>query len=206
MMIHLNPRSPKAVVLATAAILLVAGAASCAGRSVKVRTLVIPGLDKRAVKKVQKGLEASGDLAEQEEYFREAIEIAPDYARAHANLGVVYYRQARYAEAARELAEAIKLKPTEADFPYNLGLVYERLGKIEQAVECYRDALALSPNDIHAAENLARCYVKQDRHDEVLSELLKRIIYEELREDWIRWAREELVKIEGRRKYVGVDQ
>jgi len=43
--------------------------------------------------------------------FVEAARLQPDLAEAHANLGVIYAKQGRVADAAAEYAEAVRLKP-----------------------------------------------------------------------------------------------
>ena len=187
--------------LAIVAIVAALGASCGDGRAQRERSLTLTNYDARAVALVQKGLDADGDLGKQEDLFRKAIEIDYEYARAHGNLGIVYFQQGRYGEAAGELAQAIRLKPTEPEHPYNLGLVYERLRKLEQAIECYKDALALAPDDIRFMKALARCYVKAQVEEDELVGLLRKIERQETSEAWIRWAQAELIKIESRRRY-----
>ncbi len=55
-----------------------------------------------------------GKTAEAEAQFQRAIEVNPDFAKAHEGLGLLYARQARTAEAIRHLRAAIRLDPTRA--------------------------------------------------------------------------------------------
>ena len=180
-------------------VILAVCVAGCAG-GLHSRTITIPGVNPRAVALVQKGM-AAEEPADQADCYLKAILIDPDYARAHANLGVVHFRQGAHGDAARSLLRAVELEPTEADHHYNLGVVYERCAKIDQAIRCYRDTLALSVDSLPAMENLARCYVKRGDDEEELKLLLKKIVIEEMREDWIQWAQLQLVRIENRHKY-----
>ncbi|MDW8309829.1 MAG: tetratricopeptide repeat protein, partial [Verrucomicrobiales bacterium] len=44
-------------------------------------------------------------------HLREALQIEPEYAQAHYQLGRAHARAGRTAEAARHLREALRLKP-----------------------------------------------------------------------------------------------
>lgn len=57
--------------------------------------------------------EANGDLIE---HLRQAIELDPDFAEAHALLGRALARQELYVEGARHLARALRHDPANADW------------------------------------------------------------------------------------------
>jgi tetratricopeptide (TPR) repeat protein len=54
-------------------------------------------------------------------------------APAHFELGIVFDRTHRYADAAREFERAAELAPNDAATHYRLSRVYDRLGKPEAA-------------------------------------------------------------------------
>lgn len=56
-----------------------------------------------------------GKAAEAEAQFRRALEVNPDFAKAHEGLGLLYARQARRADAIRHLRAAVRLDPTRAE-------------------------------------------------------------------------------------------
>lgn len=56
-----------------------------------------------------------GKTAEAEAQFLHALEVNPDFAKAHEGLGLLYVRQARQADAIRHLRAAIRLDPTRAE-------------------------------------------------------------------------------------------
>src|SRR5258708_30635514 len=54
-------------------------------------------------------------------------------AAAHFELGTVFDRAQRYADAAREFERAAELAPNDPATHYRLARVYDRLGKLEAA-------------------------------------------------------------------------
>jgi Flp pilus assembly protein TadD len=54
-------------------------------------------------------------------------------AASHFELGTVFDRTRRYADAAREFERAAELAPNDAATHYRLSRVYDRLGKSEAA-------------------------------------------------------------------------
>ncbi len=79
--------------------------------------------------------------------YRSAVRLMPDFAEAHANLGLVYMLIGNYARAVAEQQEAIRLKPDLAEAHYNLGNVYVRQGRYAEAAPAYREAIRLKPDD-----------------------------------------------------------
>jgi hypothetical protein len=64
--------------------------------------------------------------------LRRALELSPDYAEAHSNLGSVLGEKEMWREAAAELTEAVRLRPDYAAAHWNLGLVLLMLGDLER--------------------------------------------------------------------------
>jgi len=71
-------------------------------------------------------LQLTGSHAEAAIQLREAINIKPDYAEAHLNLGINHYEQDQYGEAIRCYLRAVELEPNDARAHYNLALAYTR--------------------------------------------------------------------------------
>ncbi len=78
---------------------------------------------------------------EAERAYRKALEIDPDYAEAHNNLGVLLQEQGRAEEAIKHLREAVRLRPRAASHHSNLGVALAEIGKFEQAADCYRQSI-----------------------------------------------------------------
>jgi len=65
--------------------------------------------------------------------LEKALAIDERNAAAHFELGVMFDRERRYADAARELERAAELAPADPATHYRLSRVYDRLGKTEAA-------------------------------------------------------------------------
>jgi len=77
--------------------------------------------------------------------FEKAIRIDPAYRDAHCNLGVLYARGGRGAEARAEFQKALDIGPPIAPIYANLALVSAALGQFQEAQSSARKALELDP-------------------------------------------------------------
>jgi len=79
--------------------------------------------------------------------YQEAINIDPNYGQAYSNLGLVFQRLKRSAEAiwankkAIELASGVRKKEIRASSYYNMARVYESQKSYQKALESYKKAL-----------------------------------------------------------------
>jgi tetratricopeptide (TPR) repeat protein len=89
------------------------------------------------------------------EAYRKAVELNPAAAGALVNLGTIYYRQRKYAEAELQYTRAIEVDSSYPLAHYNLGNLYDEQGDLTRAEEHYVKALHLNPNYADAHFNLA---------------------------------------------------
>ncbi|OGT01289.1 MAG: hypothetical protein A2143_07055 [Gallionellales bacterium RBG_16_57_15] len=101
-----------------------------------------------------------------EAYWRSAIEIAPEYATAHGNLGLVLRDSGRHEEAEAAFRKALELDPNNLDAMTNLGNLYRATQRPEQAEAAYKNALRMAPEDVNALYNLGLLLAELDRPDE----------------------------------------
>ena len=85
---------------------------------------------------------------------RKAIEIKPDYAEAHSNLGNILRDLGKLKEAESSYRKAIKIKPNFAEAHSNLGIMLSNLGNLEEAELSHRTAIELKPDYIKAYYSL----------------------------------------------------
>ena len=95
-----------------------------------------------------------GKLDEAVACYRRALELKPDYAEAHNNLGNALKDQGKLDEAVACYRRALELKPDFAEAHNNLGNALKEQGKLDEAVACYRRALELKPDFAEAHGNL----------------------------------------------------
>src|SRR5262249_4978569 len=83
--------------------------------------------------------------AEAEVEFRKAVELDPNYAEAHHNLGLANAEQGRWDQAIAEYKKALSLPiySTPEVAYYNLGRAYTQTGKPKEAEEALRTAIQL---------------------------------------------------------------
>ena len=101
-------------------------------------------------------LEETGAPIEQAiDAYRKVLELNPEAAGALVNLGTIYYRERKFAEAEKYYSEALTADPQYALAQFNLGNLYDEQGRVGEAFEHYRQALGLNPQYADAHFNLA---------------------------------------------------
>lgn len=94
--------------------------------------------------------------------FNAAIQLRPQLAEAHINLGIALLGQNNWEGALTELTQAIELIPTEpAKAYYNRGIANEELGRYRDAYNDYRRAAELAPAWETPRLELARFQVRR---------------------------------------------
>jgi eukaryotic-like serine/threonine-protein kinase len=79
--------------------------------------------------------------AEAEQHLRSSIQLQPSYV-AYTNLGAMYSRQRRWAEAASTTHKALEINASDWSAWANLGLACEWLNRTSEAEEAYRNEQA----------------------------------------------------------------
>jgi tetratricopeptide (TPR) repeat protein len=88
----------------------------------------------------------TGNVAQAEQIYRQILQIAPTFANAHANLGVILRQRQQPADAIGHLEQAIRHDPNHALSHFNLGLALLDQGRFADAATCQQRALQLAPN------------------------------------------------------------
>jgi predicted O-linked N-acetylglucosamine transferase (SPINDLY family) len=97
------------------------------------------------------------------------VQLKPDYAEAHNNLGNVFQQQGKLDEALACYRQALHLRPNYAKAHNNLGNVFEQQGKLDEALACYRQALHLKPDYAEAHSNVGNVLQQQGKLDAALA-------------------------------------
>jgi tetratricopeptide (TPR) repeat protein len=104
-------------------------------------------------------------LDEAENELRRAMEMAPDFASAHANLGNVLAQKGQWAQSIESYREAIRLDPTSAVAWSDLGHIYLELDQGQEALAAYDQALAIRADYSQAALNRALALLRLRQHE-----------------------------------------
>jgi len=113
----------------------------------------------------------SGSWTDNAAFLRHTLDVNPDVAFAHNNLGSIALQEGRPADAIEHLQRAAELDPGDARTENNLGLALVRLGRLAEAESHYRRAVELDPGYVKAHENLAALYLNAGRADDAIASL-----------------------------------
>jgi Tfp pilus assembly protein PilF len=101
-----------------------------------------------------------------ETLFAHALDVNRDNEIAHINLGVVYEKQRRTAEAMSEYRAALKINPQRAHTHNNIADLLDASGHPGEALIEYQTALRLDPDALPAHLNLGNLLVELGRFSE----------------------------------------
>lgn len=89
--------------------------------------------------------------------FRKVIDLVPDSARGHSNLGAALLGLGQYDEAAAAFLRATEIRPYAPGYS-NLGTAYYMSGRFSEAVPAFEQAAELQPGDFMYWYNLGDAY------------------------------------------------
>jgi len=94
------------------------------------------------------------------EAYRQTLELDPNHAAGHINLGTLYYNRQDYAKAEEHYRRAVESDARYALAHFDLGNVLDETGRLQEAIQAYRQAIQLAPTYADAHYNLALAYEK----------------------------------------------
>ena len=112
-----------------------------------------------------------GELERAVEIYRQALDIDPRLAEAHANLGVVLARLGRYEQAVRAYEQALSVDPQLNAARVNLGLAHYRAGALAAAAEAFAAAYAAEPALLQVRQLLGLVLAEIGKDEEALPHL-----------------------------------
>src|SRR5205823_14076188 len=92
--------------------------------------------------------------------YERVLELDPEHAAAHINLGTLYYNRQDYKAAEEHYRRAVKIDSRYALAHFDLGNVLDETGRVAEAIQTYLAALQLAPTYADAHYNLALAYEK----------------------------------------------
>lgn len=90
--------------------------------------------------------------------YQRSLDLSPDMADAHLNLGRLLHEAGDAASAEEHYRRALASRPDEVTAAYNLGVALQDLGRLNEAAEAYEKVLELEPGVADAHFNLAGVY------------------------------------------------
>ncbi|MEI9975450.1 MAG: tetratricopeptide repeat protein [Ignavibacteriota bacterium] len=104
----------------------------------------------------------AADLSERHQYaeavpaWRKAVQLNPDDARAHNNLGAALTETGKPEEALAEYRRSLELNDQSSQAHNNLGSALAQQGKLDDALAQFEKAVELNPDNGRAQCNLGR--------------------------------------------------
>ena len=101
-------------------------------------------------------------------HYQQALQLNPNNAVAHNNLGNLLARQGSLDEAIAHYRRALRIKSDFAKAHNNLGIALARQGKAEESVFHFQQALRIEPDFAEAHNNLGLVLVQQGKPEEAI--------------------------------------
>ena len=118
-------------------------------------------------------LAGRGRVDEAIAHYKKAIEIRPDHAEAHNNLGIVLAGRGQFDEAIAQYQKALEIKPNYAEAHNNLGNALVGRGQVDAAIAHYQKALEIKPDYAEAHNNLGVALAGRGQLDEAIAHYQK---------------------------------
>ena len=112
---------------------------------------------------------AEGELEKAAEYFRKTVQLKPDSAEDHMDLGLVLAQMGNKNESVEHLSEAVRLDPNSGAAHNNLGNVLASMGRAQLAIEHFQKALDMNPAYADAHLNMGIALGMKGRIDEAMA-------------------------------------
>ena len=116
-----------------------------------------------------------GQLGSAVKSYEKAIEIDPNYAKAHYNLGGAYHELGQFEDSVKSYEKSIVIDPNYAQAHYNLGNVLKDFGHLDEAIVSYEKALVIKPDYVEAHYSLGIILFDLEKLDEAVTAYQKAI-------------------------------
>jgi len=107
--------------------------------------------------------------------WQKALELSPEDARAHNNLGVALAENGKSGEAIAEYRRSLALDGESSQTNNNLGSALADAGKMSEAVSYFERALELDPDNPRAHNNLGGAWAESGRLPEAIEHLRRAV-------------------------------
>jgi tetratricopeptide (TPR) repeat protein len=104
--------------------------------------------------------------------YLQAIELDPDLADAHLNLGRLEHEAGELGKAEAHYRDAVRCSPADPTSHFNLGVLLEDRGRREEAAYAYERALTFDPDSADAHYNLGLLLETMGRRSQAIRHLM----------------------------------
>jgi tetratricopeptide (TPR) repeat protein len=112
--------------------------------------------------------ENPGAQAQAVEALRKALQLNPDSAQEHLNLGLALLRAGEGEEGVAEIEKAKALDPSLPHTYFNLGIEFKKSGDVDRALSEFEQMVKLTPNEAKVHYNLGQLYKLKEDNDRAI--------------------------------------
>lgn len=123
--------------------------------------------------KVEAQNNVKSELDKAAEQLNQSIQVKPDFAQAHYNLGILYERQGRIKDAIVKLEQVLSINNKDIGVGFQLGILYYRNGDKDKALNIFEQIVALQPDYANARWFLSAMYEERGRYDDAIAQVKK---------------------------------
>lgn len=134
------------------------------------RTL-LSSSDEKTKTEAQNNIKSELDKAA--EQLNQSIQVKPDFAQAHYNLGILYERQGRIKDAITKLEQVLTINNKDIGVGFQLGILYYRNGDKDKALNIFEQIVALQSDYANARWFLSAMYEERGRYDDAIAQVKK---------------------------------
>jgi serine/threonine protein kinase/tetratricopeptide (TPR) repeat protein len=109
-----------------------------------------------------------GDLDNAKKELNKALELDPNYGKAHNGLGGTYDRMGDFTKAIEHRNKYVELNPGEANPIDSLAASYFWMGRLDKAIATYNDALEIKPDFYYSHFGIGYIYALKEEYAEAM--------------------------------------
>ncbi len=111
---------------------------------------------------------SEGDLSLAEKTLLKSLDLNPESAEAHINLGVIYGKRNYFDKEIAEYKKALSISPASFLAYRNLGVVYMLVGKKQDSIDALKQALSVNPDCLGCYSILESAYEISGRFNDAI--------------------------------------
>ncbi len=114
-----------------------------------------------------------GKMADATLAFKKVVELNPNFADGHNNLGNIFYGDGNYREAVVFFEKAVALEPNFPSAFINLGHAQKESGRLDEAIAAYNEAARLEPENVVILNHLGLVLIEKKNFSEAVRVLTR---------------------------------
>ncbi len=122
-----------------------------------------------------RGMQAArrGEYPQALQDLHRAIELHPEFAKAHAAIGTVHLQLGDFLASEAALTRALSINPDLMQAESNLALLYAKTERFDDAIRVYQNLTQKHPESLQAWLGLASAYQQSERYEEAIEAYLE---------------------------------